>query len=106
MRAMRPAKIKRCLMKNVALLLTILLMTGLWSFAQVAPEPQPRPRPQPAVEPAPAVAPAPADIVEIRVEDPAVDYTIKKAQYDKAFKAQLVDNFAPYKQKLEKGSYV
>ena len=99
-------------MKNrLVVLLTILLMTGLWTFAQVAPapKPQPDPRPQPQpVQPVQVGEPAvPADIVEIRVDDPNVDFTNKKVQYDRVYKAQLVENaFAPYKQKLEKGSYI
>ena len=102
-------------MKNrLVLLLTILLMTGLWTFAQVAPAPKPQPDPRPQPQPVqpvqvgePAVTPVPADIVEIRVDDPNVDFTNKKVQYDRVYKAQLVENaFAPYKQKLEKGSYI
>jgi hypothetical protein len=115
-------------MKNgIALLVTILLVSGLWSFAQVAPQPQPKPEPQPQPQPAPVqpaqpkgvdVAPAPpaADFVEIRVEDQANDF-FKRGQFDRAFAAQTAQVQAGqaavaareaflYKQKTEKGCYI
>jgi len=90
------------------LLVTILLVSGLWSFAQVAPDPQPKPQPKAeAVQLAPAqpVAPVPpADVVELRLDEPTVE--IRKAQYERAFEAQAVRNVYGVKQKTEKGSYI
>ncbi|HEV8379376.1 MAG TPA: PDZ domain-containing protein, partial [Tepidisphaeraceae bacterium] len=97
-------------MKNrVALLLTILLASGLWAFAQVEPQPkpQPQPQPQPQPRPQPAATPAPpGDVVEIRIDDPAGDFT-RKAQYERTFAVQAArDATTAWKQKTEKGSYI
>jgi hypothetical protein len=100
-------------MKNrLALILTILLVSALWSFAQVTPDPQPRRQPapqpvqtaQPAQPPQPAnVPPPPGDVLELRLDDA----NLKKAEYERAFRAQTIQNtFATYKQKTEKGSYI
>src|SRR5688572_20447946 len=100
----------RCLMKNrLALILTILLVSALWSLAQVTPDPQPRPAPQPVQTAQPAQPPQPAnvpqppgDVLELRLDD----VNLKKAEYQRAFEAQTRNTFATYKQKTEKGSYI
>ena len=90
-------------MKNrLALLVTILLMSGLWSFAQVAPEPQPQ-QPKPKVQPPPP-APQP-DIVELRIDEAN---NLKTAEFQRVYADMAAKNaYAAFnKLKTEKGSYI
>src|SRR3954462_9048490 len=79
-------------MKNrLALLLTILMVSGLWSFAQVAPAPQPKPQPDPQPQPQPTpiieLVPPPEG-GEIRIDDGGNDF-IRRGQYDRALQQKL-----------------
>ena len=92
-------------MKNrLTLLVTILLMSGLWSFAQVAPEPQPQ-QPKPKVQPPPP-APQP-DIVELRIGDETAP-DLKTAEFQRVYADMAAKNaYAAFnKLKTEKGSYI
>ena len=93
-------------MKNrVALLLTILLITGLWSFAQVAPV---APEPQPA-QPKQPPQPAPGDVIELRLDNNPVELKQAEVQremqraYGEAAAARMAYTA---KVKTEKGSYI
>jgi len=102
-------------MKNrLALLLTILLMSGLWSFAQVAPEPQPGPQPiqprqpQPPTQPRqaqPPATPAPADVIELRLDD---ENNARKVEMQRVYADQMAKTAYGFtaKVKTEKGSYI
>src|SRR5258706_4656214 len=111
-------------MKNrLALLVTILLISGLWSFAQVAPEPQPQagqpqagqpqggqlqagqPKPRQVAQPPQPTPAPPADIVELRLDEPN---NLKTAEFQRAYADMAAKNAytAFNKLKTEKGSYI
>src|SRR6266480_7782912 len=94
-------------MKNrLALLVTILLMTGLWSFAQVAPQPQPAPKPVQPTQAQPPATPAPADVIELRLNDDETQ--VRKAEYQRAYADTVAKTAYGFttKVKTEKGSYI
>jgi len=93
-------------MKNrLALLLTILLMSGLWSFAQVAVEPQPAPKPAPPAQAQPPATPAPPDVIELRLDE---DTNVRKAEMQRVYADQIAKTAYGFtaKVKTEKGSYI